>query len=102
MSIEKENDKICEMNQNYLCQFPSRVVSVRPGEVQLADLAAGLLRLRLRDPALRNCHSLHVHAAEAVEPGGRQAGLQRRPEVKMYGILDVQGLGSRAFPRLHE
>ena len=67
----------------------SRVVPVRPGEVQLAHLAVGLLRLRLRDPALRHRHTLRVHAAEAVEPCGRQAGLQRRPKVKMYGILDA-------------
>ena len=67
----------------------SRVVPVRPGEVQLAHLATRLLRLRLRDPALRHRHTLRVHAAEAVEPCGRQAGLQRRPKVKMYGILDA-------------
>ena len=67
----------------------SRVVPVRPGEVQLAHLATRLLRLRLRDTALRHRHTLRVHAAEAVEPCGRQAGLQRRPKVKMYGILDA-------------
>ena len=57
------------------------MVSVRPKEVQLAHLATGLLHIRLRDPPHSHRHTLRVHVAEAVEPGGREAGLQGRPEV---------------------
>lgn len=63
------------------------MVSVRPKEVQLAHLATRLLHIRLRDPPLGHRHTLRVHAAEAVEPGGRQAGLQGRPQVIIMQYL---------------
>ena len=59
------------------------MVPVRPEGVQLAHLAARLLHIRLRDPPHRHRHTLRVHVAEAVEPGGRQAGLQGRIEVNL-------------------
>ena len=76
---------------------------VRPGDVQPAHLAARLLHLRLRHPPHRHRHPLRVHAAEAVEPGGREAGLKGRIEVlnnfsmqmcsdtvKQYGAIWLQ------------
>ena len=63
------------------------MVSVRPKEVQLAHPATRLLHIRLRDPPLGHRHTLRVHAAEAVEPGGRQTGLQGRPQVIIMQYL---------------